>query len=158
MQDQLIDRMARGIAASANRRTMIGGVVAAALGLGGVPVEAAKCKVMSEKKVRKYIKKAARKYKQPYKQMLCVAMCESSLNNCAVNKAGKSYGLFQFIDSTWKDDYLNPEYHSKDYWHPKWASLATAEMWSRGLSTHWDCCCPYWDCKCPGQDPPWCRS
>ncbi|MFM9108808.1 MAG: transglycosylase SLT domain-containing protein [Chloroflexota bacterium] len=158
MPDPAIDRIARGLAAASGRRRVLAALFALAAGAGAAPgPAAAKCRTLSQRKVERYIKAAARKYRQPYRKLLCVAMCESSLDNCAVNVAGKSYGLFQFIDSTWSDPYLNPSYHRKSYWHPKWASLATAEMWSRGLSTHWDCCCPHWGCSCPGQDPPWCR-
>ncbi len=158
MEDRLIDRLAKALGETANRRKAIGGLVPAAFGMtaGAGPTQAVQCRRVSEKKVRRYIKSAARKYKQPYKKMLCVAQCESWLDNCAVNEAGRSYGLYQFIESTWRDQTLNPKYYRKNYWDPKWASLATAEMWSRGLSSHWDCCCPHWGCGCPGQDPPWC--
>ena len=157
MSAHLIDRIARIIGRSATRRSMAASLLAAATagGSGDLAI-AAGCRRVSERKVQRYIKSAARKYRQPYRKMLCVAMCESSLDNCAVNVAGKSYGLYQFIESTWHDPVLNPKYNRKNYWDPKWAALATAEMWSRGLSSHWDCCCPHWNCGCPGANPPWC--
>jgi hypothetical protein len=158
MEDGTIDRLARSLAVRLDRRIAAGGVVAIiAGGLGAMDASAGRCKRVNERKVKRHIKKAARKYKQPYKKLLCVAMCESDLNNCAVNKAGKSYGLYQFINSTWKDPYLNPKYHKKNLWDPEWSAMATAEMWSRGLATHWDCCCPHFGCDCPGKNPPWCR-
>ncbi|MGI9253495.1 MAG: transglycosylase SLT domain-containing protein [Thermomicrobiales bacterium] len=157
MREEWFDRMTRGFAISRDRRAFAAGLIAMLAGVRGVSrADAAQCKQVSERKVQKYIKSAARKYRQPYKKMLCVAQCESNLDNCAVNQAGRSYGLYQFIESTWYDPTLNPKYNRKNFWDPKWSALATAEMWSRGLSTHWDCCCPHWGCDCPGKNPPWC--
>jgi hypothetical protein len=103
--------------------------------------------------VRRYIKDAARRYDQPYKRMLCVAECESSLVNCAVNAPGETYGLFQFKCGTW----ASTRYRDKDPWDPKWNALAAAWMWSQGRENEWDCCCPKWKCDCPGKTPEWCR-
>jgi hypothetical protein len=102
--------------------------------------------------VRRYIKAAAKKYGQPYKKLLCVAQCESGLNNCAVNKAGKTYGLFQYLDSTWK---WTP-YKGKSVFDAKANAFATAWMWNEGNEHHWDCCCPKFKCGCPGKTPEWC--
>jgi len=162
MDTTRFDALARRAARRSDRRGLIGAGVLSALAVVGLQVPGVKgavrtnCRVVSESEVRSHIRKAANKYGVNYEKLLCVANCESGLNNCAVNRAGKSYGLFQFKKSTWQDSYLNPEYHQKDYWDPKWAAMATAEMWSRGLSTHWDCCCPTWGCRCPGPNPSWC--
>jgi hypothetical protein len=161
MRDERFDGLARRLGAKMGRRQALAGTIVAALAGGAAAVvppalEASarkKCKRMSQKKVRKFIKQAARRYKQPYKKMLCVAQCESALDNCAVNKKGKTYGLFQFLDSTWK----TTRYRKKDMWHPKWNALAAASMWADGHQDHWDCCCPKWGCKCPGRTPSWCR-
>ena len=114
--------------------------------------ERGNCRTVSKSKVRRYIKQAADRYNQPYKKMLCVAECESWLDNCAVNRAGQTYGVFQFKRATWD----TTKYAGKDLWDPKWNALAAAWMWSKGRENEWDCCCPRWDCDCPGKNPSWC--
>jgi len=162
MEQDRFDRLARALGVRIGRRRAAGavalGAIVAGRGLPGPGEAEAKrrCKTVGQDKVKDLIRKAAKEYKQPYDKMLCVAQCESSLNNCAVNKAGKSYGLFQFKKGTWEDEYLNPKYRGKDLWDPKWSALATAYMWSKGNQTHWDCCCPKFGCDCPGPNPPWC--
>ena len=160
MREEQIDRIARRLAERLDRRVVAGGAVGWALraraGVSAAEIEAdavrKKCKTVSSGKVKKYIKKAAKEYNQPYKKMLCVAQCESGLNNCAVNKGGKTYGLFQFKTDTWK----STKYSGKDLWDPKWNALATAWMWSQGRENEWDCCCPKFKCNCPGKTPSWC--
>ncbi len=172
MHDDRFDGLARRFGTTLGRRTFAGSGVLLALGVRPAAALAAparddepavtpraaeveaKCRVYSKGKVRRYIKKAAKKYKQPYKKMLCVAMCESSLNNCAVNRAGKTYGLFQYLNDTWK----RTPYRKKDMFHPKWNALATGWMWSQGNQNEWDCCCPKFKCRCPGKTPSWCRK
>lgn len=172
MHDDRFDGLARRFGTAMGRRAFAGSGVLLAFGVRPSPLLAgparddgpavtpraadveAKCKVYSKGKVRRYIRKAAKKYNQPYKKMLCVAKCESNLNNCAVNKGGKTYGLFQYLDSTWK----STKYKNKDMWHPKWNAMATAWMWSQGRENEWDCCCPKFKCSCPGRTPSWCRK
>ncbi|MFM8592993.1 MAG: transglycosylase SLT domain-containing protein [Chloroflexota bacterium] len=162
MEHRRFDALTRTIARRADRRGVLTASFLSVVALTGLRVPGASaavrgnCRTVPEDQIRSLIRKAANKYGVNYETLLCVAMCESGLNNCAVNRAGKSYGLFQFKKATWQDRYLNPEYNDKDYWDPKWSALATAEMWSRGLSTHWDCCCPHWGCRCPGPNPSWC--
>ena len=78
---------------------------------------------------------AADRYGQPREDMLRVARCESNLNPNAVNAAGSSYGLFQFIRSTWE----STPYASYDIFDP-WASAnAAGWMWSVGRRNEWVC-------------------
>lgn len=80
------------------------------------------------------INAAADRYGQPRADMLRVARCESLLDPNAVNPAG-SYGLFQFIPSTW----ASTPYATYDIFDP-WASAnAAAWMWSQGRRGEWTC-------------------
>ena len=77
---------------------------------------------------------AADRYGQPRADMLRVARCESNLVPTAVNPAG-SYGLFQFIPSTW----ASTPYAAYDIFDP-WASAnAAGWMWSVGRRAEWVC-------------------
>lgn len=77
---------------------------------------------------------AADRYGQPRADMLRVARCESVLDPNAVNPAG-SYGLFQFIPSTW----ASTPYAAYDIFDP-WASAnAAGWMWSVGRRAEWTC-------------------
>jgi uncharacterized protein YraI len=77
---------------------------------------------------------AADRYKQPREDMLRVAQCESNLNPNAVNPSG-SYGLYQFIRSTW----ATTPYASYDIFDP-WANAnAAGWMWSVGRRSEWVC-------------------
>lgn len=77
---------------------------------------------------------AADRYGQPREDMLRVARCESNLDPNAVNPAG-SYGLFQFVPSTW----ASTPYAGYDIFDP-WASAnAAGWMWSQGRRGEWVC-------------------
>lgn len=77
---------------------------------------------------------AADRYGQSREDMLRVARCESVLDPNAVNPAG-SYGLFQFIPSTW----ASTPYAAYDIFDP-WASAnAAGWMWSVGRRGEWTC-------------------
>lgn len=77
---------------------------------------------------------AADRYGQPRADMLRVARCESNLVPTAVNPAG-SYGLFQFIPSTW----ASTPFSAYDIFDP-WASAnAAGWMWSVGRRAEWVC-------------------
>jgi uncharacterized protein YraI len=77
---------------------------------------------------------AADRYGQPRADMVRVARCESLLDPNAVNPAG-SYGLFQFITSTW----ASTPYAAYDIFDP-WASAnAAGWMWSVGRRNEWVC-------------------
>jgi len=163
MRDETFDGWTRRLASVSGRRGVMGRALALGTGAwiaesfplsGATDAEAAgkRCRQVSERKVRRYIKQAARRYKQPYKKMLCVAQCESNFNNCAVNREGRTYGVFQFKRDTWD----STRYRKKDLWDPKWNALAAAWMWSQGRENEWDCCCPKFKCNCPGKQPSWC--
>lgn len=78
---------------------------------------------------------AADRYGQPRADMLRVARCESVLDPRAVNAGGRSYGLFQFIPSTW----ATTPYASYDIFDP-WASAnAAGWMWQNGRRNEWVC-------------------
>ncbi len=110
MDDIRFDRVARGFAGRFSRRRSFGllaGVAGAASLRGTETTSGAseegrrRCRRPEKKgKVRRAIRDASRRYNQKYKSMLCVAECESSLNNCAVDPSGSYYGLFQFVPST----------------------------------------------------------
>lgn len=80
------------------------------------------------------IYEAADRYSQSREDMLRVAQCESNLDPNAVNPSG-SYGLFQFIRSTW----AGTPYASYDIFDP-WANAnAAGWMWSVGRANEFIC-------------------
>ncbi len=77
---------------------------------------------------------AAWRYGQSGDDMLRVARCESWLDPTAVNPSG-SYGLFQFVPSTW----ASTPYANHDIFDA-WANAnAAAWMWSVGRRGEWVC-------------------
>ncbi|MFT4038765.1 MAG: SH3 domain-containing protein [Thermomicrobiales bacterium] len=88
----------------------------------------------SRKQIVKYINAAADKYGQDRGAMLRVATCESNLDPYAVNPSG-SYGLFQFIRSTWK----STPYGDQDIFDPQANANAAAWMWKQGRKSEWVC-------------------
>jgi hypothetical protein len=78
---------------------------------------------------------AADAYGQSRTDMLRVAACESNLDPYAFNEEGDSYGLFQFIPSTWG----TTPYADQGIFDP-WANAnAAAWMWSVGRRGEWVC-------------------
>jgi uncharacterized protein YraI len=94
----------------------------------------AEYRTYSEQQIIKIIYAAADQYGQSRQDMLRVARCESNLDPYAVNPSG-SYGLFQFIRSTWK----STPYGSADIFDPKANAGAAAWMWSEGRKSEWVC-------------------
>jgi uncharacterized protein YraI len=88
----------------------------------------------SRKEIVRVIYQAADRYGQSRSDMLRVAECESNLDPYAVNPSG-SYGLFQFIRSTWK----STPYGRKDIFDPEANANAAAWMWSEGRKSEWVC-------------------
>ena len=88
----------------------------------------------SRKQIVRYITQAANEYNQSPEDMLRVAQCESNLDPYAVNPSG-SYGLFQFIRSTWK----STPYGKQDIFDPQANASAAAWMWSQGRKSEWVC-------------------
>ncbi|MCC6313841.1 MAG: SH3 domain-containing protein [Thermomicrobiales bacterium] len=88
----------------------------------------------SERQVIKIIYAAADTYGQDRADMLRVARCESGLDPYAVNPSG-SYGLFQFIRSTWK----STPYGQEDIFDPRANANAASWMWSQGRQAEWIC-------------------
>ena len=88
----------------------------------------------SRKQVVKYIYAAADRYGQSRDDMLRVATCESNLDPYAVNPSG-SYGLFQFIRSTWK----STPYGNEDIFDPEANAMAAGWMWKQGRKSEWVC-------------------
>jgi soluble lytic murein transglycosylase-like protein len=66
--------------------------------------------------------------------MLRVARCESNLDPYAVNPSG-SYGLFQFIRSTWE----STPYGDEDVFDPRANAMAAGWMWAEGRRSEWVC-------------------
>ncbi len=81
-----------------------------------------------------FIYAAADRYEQSRSAMLRVAECESNLNPNAVNPVG-SYGLFQFVRSTW-DTTPYAQYDIFDAWAN---ANAAGWMWSVGRRNEWVC-------------------
>jgi uncharacterized protein YraI len=77
---------------------------------------------------------AADRYGQDRADMLRVAECESALDPYAVHPSG-SYGLFQFIRSTWK----STPYGDQSMFDPAANSNAAAWMWAQGRRSEWVC-------------------
>ena len=64
-----------------------------------------------------------------------MAKCESNLDPNAVNVAGSSYGLFQFIRSTW----ATTPYANEDIFDATASANAAGWMWSVGRRNEWVC-------------------
>jgi uncharacterized protein YraI len=88
----------------------------------------------SRKQIVRIIYDAADRYGQSRSAMLRVAECESNLDPYAVNPSG-SYGLFQFIRSTWE----STPFGNKDIFDPEANANAAAWMWSEGRKSEWVC-------------------
>ena len=88
----------------------------------------------SRKQIVRIIYAAADRYGQSRSAMLRVAECESNLDPYAVNPSG-SYGLFQFIRSTWE----STPFGNKDIFDPEANANAAAWMWSEGRKSEWVC-------------------
>ncbi|HEV2109164.1 MAG TPA: SH3 domain-containing protein [Thermomicrobiales bacterium] len=89
---------------------------------------------LTQEQIIAIIYAAADRYGQSRADMLRVARCESVLDPNAVNPAG-SYGLFQFIRSTW----ASTPYAAYDIFDP-WANAnAAGWMWSVGRRNEWVC-------------------
>ncbi len=84
--------------------------------------------------VIRFIYAAADRYGQSRSAMLRVADCESNLNPNGVNPVG-SYGLFQFVRSTW-DTTPYAQYDIFDAWAN---ANAAGWMWSVGRRNEWSC-------------------
>ncbi len=78
---------------------------------------------------------AADRYGQPREDMLRVARCESVLDPNAVNASGGSYGLFQFIPSTW----ATTPYAGDDIFDAYASANAAGWMWQQGRRNEWVC-------------------
>ncbi len=88
----------------------------------------------ARRQIVRIIYAAADRYGQSRSDMLRVAECESNLDPYAVNPSG-SYGLFQFIRSTWK----STPFGRKDIFDPEANANAAAWMWSEGRKSEWVC-------------------
>jgi uncharacterized protein YraI len=88
----------------------------------------------SRREIVHVIYNAADKYGQSRDDMLRVAQCESNLDPYAVNPSG-SYGLFQFIRTTWR----STPYGDQDIFDPEANAKAAAWMWSQGRKSEWVC-------------------
>ena len=88
----------------------------------------------ARREIVRIIYQAADRYDQSRSDMLRVAECESNLDPYAVNPSG-SYGLFQFIRSTWK----STPFGDQDVFNPEANASAAAWMWSEGRKSEWVC-------------------
>jgi uncharacterized protein YraI len=89
---------------------------------------------LSQQEIIQIIYAAADRYGQPREDMLRVARCESVLDPNAVNPAG-SYGLFQFVPSTW----ASTPYADEDIFDAYASANAAGWMWSVGRRNEWVC-------------------
>ncbi len=89
---------------------------------------------LSQQEIIEIIYAAADRYGQPRDAMLRVARCESVLDPNAVNPAG-SYGLFQFVPSTW----ATTPYANEDIFDAYANANAAGWMWSVGRRNEWVC-------------------
>jgi uncharacterized protein YraI len=88
----------------------------------------------SQREIVHIIYDAADRYDQSRSDMLRVAQCESNLDPYAVNPSG-SYGLFQFIRSTWK----STPFGDDSIFDPRANAYAAGWMWSQGRKSEWVC-------------------
>lgn len=140
MGSDRFDQWAKGCGSARTRRRLLGGIAGgmlAALGLGRGETLARRCRSgrWTEREVERFIERAAKRYNQSEKAMLRVARCESNLDPCAVNRSGPYYGLYQFLESTWK----TTPYKRDDIFDPKAQALAAAWMWKQGRKNEWAC-------------------
>jgi uncharacterized protein YraI len=89
---------------------------------------------LSQQEIIQIIYTAADQYGQPRDDMLRVARCESVLDPNAVNPAG-SYGLFQFVPSTW----ASTPFADEDIFDAYASANAAGWMWSVGRRNEWVC-------------------
>jgi hypothetical protein len=68
-----------------------------------------------------------------YPWMLKIARCESGLNPHAYNPSGPYYGLFQFLQSTFRAN------GGTDIWDPVQQANITARMLAHGQAHQWGC-------------------
>jgi soluble lytic murein transglycosylase-like protein len=88
----------------------------------------------SRQQIVRIIYDAADRYDQDRDDMLRVAECESNLDPYAVNPSG-SYGLFQFIRSTWR----STPFGGEDIFDPRANANAAGWMWAEGRKSEWVC-------------------
>ncbi|MFM9107559.1 MAG: SH3 domain-containing protein, partial [Chloroflexota bacterium] len=88
----------------------------------------------TEREIVSIIEAAADRYHQPREDMLRVARCESNLDPYAVNPSG-SYGLFQFVRSTWE----STPFADEDIFDPEANANAAGWMWKQGRRAEWVC-------------------
>jgi len=112
-----------------------GWAAAAFLGSGGTPPTPPGNSGTTTDQIVQIIYAAADRYGQPREDMLRVAKCESNLDPNAVNVAGSSYGLFQFIRSTW----ATTPYANEDIFDATASANAAGWMWSVGRRNEWVC-------------------
>jgi soluble lytic murein transglycosylase-like protein len=68
-----------------------------------------------------------------YPWMLKIAQCESGLNPHAYNPSGPYYGLYQFLQSTFRAN------GGTDIWDPVQQANITARMLAHGQAHQWGC-------------------
>lgn len=88
----------------------------------------------SRREIIRIIYAAADRYGQSREDMLRVARCESNLDPYAVHPSG-SYGLFQFIRTTWR----STPYGDQDVFNPQANANAAGWMWAHGRKSEWVC-------------------
>jgi hypothetical protein len=79
------------------------------------------------------IKAAADANGVSYPWMLKIARCESGLNPRAYNASGPYYGLYQFLQSTFRAN------GGTDIWDPVQQANITARMLAHGQAHQWGC-------------------
>jgi hypothetical protein len=151
MLDARFDLMVRGFSSRCCRRGALTALVGVVSGLAVSPLRAGveeqrrRCRTEKERRVRRAVRDASRRYNQKYRSMLCVAKCESSLDNCAVDPTRSYYGLYQFLPSTFD----STPFGRKDIFDPKWNAMAAGWMWKKGRQNEWACCDGRYGCNCP---------
>ena len=90
---------------------------------------------ISPQELKDFLKLEVVKYGLNYEEIYSVAMAESGFNLNAYNEAGKSYGVFQFIPSTFK------AYCEGYYLNPFHQITCACQMFAKGLQFHWDAFC-----------------
>lgn len=90
---------------------------------------------VSPQELKDFLRVESAKYGLDYKTMYSVVLAESGFNLNAYNEIGKSYGVGQFIKSTFlancKGDYINPLHQI----------TCMCQMFARGEYAQWDAWC-----------------
>jgi len=87
----------------------------------------------SSNELKEYLALITEKYGLNYEELYKVVECESNWNVNAVGDDGRSFGLAQFLKTTFEEECNGDYYNSYDQ------LKCMGEMWDRGMQRRWTC-------------------